>query len=128
MKVLIDTHVFLWWITDSPKLSENARKTIASSKNQVYVSAASGWEISIKASIDRLTLPESPEKFVPEQLRVNAFSQLPIELYHALYTIRLPRHHRDPFDRILIAQSILEKMSLVTKNETFSKYDVDILW
>jgi len=127
MNVIIDTHIFLWWITDNPKLSENARKTIANSKNRVFVSAASGLEISIKASIGRLTLPDSPEKFIPEQLRVNDFSQLPISLFHTLYTYTLPlrypdasRPDNDQFDRILISQSILEKCRLLQKMQNSS--------
>ena len=128
MKVLLDTHVFLWWITDDPRLSPLAREIIADGTNRIYFSAASGWEIAIKAKLGRLKLPGNPERFVPEQLKLNAIEALPVQLSHALHVHKLPDHHRDPFDRLLIAQAQLEKMPILTADPQISRYSVEVIW
>jgi PIN domain nuclease of toxin-antitoxin system len=128
MKALLDTHTFLWWITDDPHLSRRARKFIADGRNEIFFSAASGWEIAIKTQRNRLRLPGTPEEFVAEQLTLNAFQSLPIQLSHALNVYGLPDHHRDPFDRLLIVQSKLEGLPLITADQDIVKYDVEVIW
>lgn len=127
MNVLLDTHAFLWWIDDDPQLSQRAREIISDGGNAVFLGAASGWEIAIKARLGKLTLPDEPERFIPEQLMANAFRSPAIQLSHALlYT--LPSHHRDPFDRILVAQSQLEGMPILTTDPQITQYPVQVLW
>lgn len=128
MKLLLDTHAFLWWIADSEHLSQPARAAIADGANDVYFSAASGWELAVKAGLGRVTLPDDLEGFVSEQLAINGFNVLPVHLRHALGVHRLPDHHRDPFDRMLVAQAIAEGMSLVSGDPQMSRYRADVLW
>ena len=128
MKVLIDTHVFLWWITNDPRLSPRAREIIADSANVVFLSAASGWEIAIKAKLGRLRLPDEPERFILKQLELNAIEVLPVQMSHALHVYALPYHHRDPFDRLLIAQARLEKVPILTADPQISRYEVEVIW
>ena len=128
MNALLDTHTFLWWITDDPKLSPRAREIIGDGDNTLYLSAASGWEIAIKAGLGRLQLSENPERFVIEHMSLNAITSLPIHLSHALHVYTLPDHHRDPFDRMLIAQSRLEKLPIVTKDPQIAYYAVQVIW
>lgn len=128
MRALLDTHAFLWWISDDPRLSETATEIIADGNNELYFSAASGWEISIKAGLGRLEVPDDLQKFIADQLLRNAIQGLPIYLRHALYTRTLPGHHRDPFDRILVSQAILEKMVLISADHQISRYAVEVVW
>jgi len=96
MRVLLDTHAFLWWITDDPQLSSRARGIISNGENTLYLSAASGWEISVKARLGKLELPDNPAAFIFEQLSSNAIIELPVKMNHALHVYTLPSHHRDP--------------------------------
>lgn len=128
MKALLDTHTFLWWISDSPKLSTLAREVLSDSKNILYFSAVSGWEIAIKAKLGRLQLPNDIEHFILEQLAMNNISILPIQLHHALHVYGLPQHHRDPFDRLLVAQSQAEALPLITVDPQIAQYAVDVVW
>jgi PIN domain nuclease of toxin-antitoxin system len=128
MKVLLDTHTFLWWITDSERLSKKVRQVISNRHNSVLFSAASGWEIAIKMKLGRLQLQEPMEIFIIDQLAVNAFEVLPCHLNHALHVYKLPEHHRDPFDRMLIAQSQLEDVPLLTSDPLFNLYGIKIIW
>ena len=128
MKALLDTHAFLWWISDDPRLSEKAREIIADGRNELFFSAASGWEISIKAGLGRLEVPEDLQRFISDQLSRNAIQVLSIYLSHALHTGSLPVHHRDPFDRILISQAILEQIPLLSADPQFSHYPVEVVW
>lgn len=128
MNFLLDTHVFLWWITDDPRLSPRARRIIADGRNRIFLSAASGWEIAIKARLGRLELPDDLERFILNQLAVNAIDVLPVQMSHALHVYKLPDHHRDPFDRLLIAQAQLEKLRILTADAQFSKYRVEVVW
>lgn len=113
MNVLLDTHALLWWVTNDPQLSDVAREVIGDSANRVFVSPASVWEMAIKHRTGKLTLPEPPPIYVPDRLLRHGFEPLPITMTHVLQTHPLPFHHRDPFDRLLIAQSIAEDMPLV---------------
>ena len=128
MKALLDTHVFLWWIMDDESLTPYIRDFIADEGNDLFLSSASCWEIAIKAKIGRLKLTENPEKFIPDQMIANNISGLPIQLVHALHVYNLPDHHRDPFDRILVAQARIEKIHIITNDNIFADYDVKILW
>ena len=128
MKALMDTHVFLWWVTDDEKLVPYMRDFISDEKNELFLSSASCWEIAIKTKIRRLKLPGKPEKFIPDQMIANNIAGLPIQLVHALHVYNLPDHHRDPFDRMLVAQAIIEKIPIITNDLIIAKYDVKTLW
>jgi len=128
MRAFLDTHTFLWWIDDNPGLSEVALDILADSQNEIFVSAATGWEIAIKSALGRLGLEGDPERFFPEQMTLNSFQAHPIEISHALHTFHLPDHHRGPFDRLLISQSQIEELPLVTKDPSIGEYDVEIIW
>ena len=128
MKILLDTHAFLWWNMDSPQLSQKAKEMIASSKTEVFISAASTWEIAIKCQKGKLILPEVPEKYVISRISYYGFEPLPIHISHTLKTFNLPVIHSDPFDRILIAQCELENMSIVSADEIIQQYEVNVLW
>jgi PIN domain nuclease of toxin-antitoxin system len=124
MNLLLDTHVFLWAVDDNPNLSTAAREAIIDGQNIVYVSATTAWEISIKRAIGKLKIPESDYL---EELRFHRFMPLNITTEHALAVENLPSHHKDPFDRMLIAQAQEEKLTLVTRDQRIKKYDVRII-
>jgi PIN domain nuclease of toxin-antitoxin system len=128
MKALLDTHAFLWWITDDPQLSSEVRKILSDTENTIYLSAASGWEMAIKAKHGKLKLPDNISDFLFEQISVNAFEELPVKMNHALHVYTLPDLHRDPFDRLLISQSQLEMLPVITMDRLFRMYNVDIIW
>ncbi len=118
MTLLLDTHVFLWWLDDPQLLSESARRAISDPKNTVYLSAAVVWEIAIKRSIGKLDAPDDMEA----AMRANRFLPLPVTVPHALAVGRLPHHHRDPFDRILVAQAIYEGCQLISRDPWVLRY------
>jgi PIN domain nuclease of toxin-antitoxin system len=128
MKVLLDTHAFLWWITEDERLSERAREVISDGGNELFFSVVSGWEIAIKAGLGRLTVPEPLDGFLAEQLFHNHIGALPIELRHALHVYSLPSLHRDPFDRLLIAQAQVEQLPILTADRHIAQYEVDVIW
>lgn len=123
MRLLLDTHVLLWCLADDPTLPENIRNTVVDSSNNVFVSAASGWEIAIKKAIGKLEAPDD----LPEAILTCRFEPLSITLAHAMKAGSLSRHHDDPFDRMLIAQSILEGCTLVTRDRRMNAYGIPIL-
>jgi PIN domain nuclease of toxin-antitoxin system len=123
VKLLLDTHVFLWWRTDNDRLKRDARKAI-SIADVVWISAASGWEAAIKQALGKLRIEESFASMV----RDSQFDELPITLEHAERAGSLARHHSDPFDRMLIAQALLERATLVTHDRRFAAYGVPIVW
>lgn len=128
MKFLLDTHVFLWWITDSPLITEKVRELMTEGSSELYWSSVSSWEVAIKYANGKLPLPEKPELFIPFELNTNRITSLSIKDDHSFLAGRLPVHHRDPFDRMLIAQSISEKMPLITGDQVISKYEVETIW
>ncbi|MEI6443260.1 MAG: type II toxin-antitoxin system VapC family toxin [Nostocales cyanobacterium ELA583] len=128
MRALLDTHAFIWWVTDDSQLSSIAYSIIADPSNELFLSSASAWEIVIKVRLGKLSLPEPPETYIPSRLRINKFQSLPIQMIHALQVANLPDLHRDPFDRIIIAQSQVEKMSILTVDSQIIQYPVDIIW
>lgn len=123
MKYLLDTHALLWWLSDNPKLSLEARKIIADSSNLIFVSAVSVWEISIKKALGKLQAPDNLE----EVIQANNFLPQVIIFAHALEAGALPQYHLDPFDRMLIAQARIEQMTIITRDEKFPQYDVSIV-
>lgn len=128
MKFLLDTSTFLWWITDNDRLSPKARDVLADGNNEVWFSAVSGWEIVIKAGLGRVVLPEDPEQFLPKQLAANAFQVLPIHLRHTLRVSILPSLHRDPFDRLLVAQALVEELTILSGDAQLAGYPVPVVW
>lgn len=118
MKLLLDTHVLLWWLDDPLLLSEVAREFIQDSGNEVLVSAASFWEIAIKRQLGKLKAPERIEGALIEI----GLTELPVTISHAMMTERLPMHHRDPFDRLLIAQAMVESALIITRDSAFEAY------
>lgn len=114
MKYLLDTHTFLWWITDSDRLPHTAREIIGDGSSELYWSPAGSWEIAIKHHLGRLPLPGPPESLIPAELAKNRINPLPILDSHAFKAGQLPMHHRDPFDRLLIAQAQLESMEIIS--------------
>ena len=128
MKILLDTHTFLWWITDDQRLSGRARDIISDGGNELFLSAATGWEIAIKVQIGRLKLPEEPIRFILDQMRINAIQSLPVQMNHALHVSTLPQHHRDPFDRLLIAQAQLEELPVLSSDYQLANYQVEVIW
>jgi PIN domain nuclease of toxin-antitoxin system len=122
VRLLLDTHIVLWWLADDPTLSDEI-KTMLDHELDVYVSPASVWEVSIKQAIGKLKEPAD----LPERIRDSAFRELPITLEHAIVAGRLPPIHRDPFDRMLVAQARCEDLTLVTRDPEIQKYEVPIL-
>jgi len=123
VRLLLDTHVFLWWRANSSKLGEEARERIAGA-DVAFVSAATAWEIAIKRALGRLEIPDTVESGVV----ASGFEQLPITFGHAEAVGTLPLHHGDPFDRLLVAQAKAERLVLVTHDRRLAEYDVPILW
>jgi PIN domain nuclease of toxin-antitoxin system len=126
MKILIDTHVFLWGLFDETKLSSRIARLLPTS--EVWISVASLWEIIAKVQIGKLTLPGPVSAYLTAQLKTNGVSVLPITLDHVKRLEQLPVHHRDPFDRILIAQSLEESIELVSADPQFAKYPIHVIW
>lgn len=124
MNLLLDTHVFLWAVDDAPQLSTAARAAITDGNNLVFVSAATAWEIAIKKAIGKLSLPQGNYL---DELQVHRFTPLDITTEHALAVENLPHHHKDPFDRLLIAQAQVEKLVFVTGDARIKQYAVQIM-
>jgi PIN domain nuclease of toxin-antitoxin system len=126
LPVLLDTHAFLWWCEDSPELSPKARKVMT--EQDCFVSFASFWEIAIKVSTGKLRLPASVERYIPDQMSLNGFEQLELSFRQIARTAKLPWPHRDPFDRILVAQAQEEKLSIVSRDPVFEAYGIERVW
>ena len=126
MNILLDTHTLLWALTDESRLSERVRKLLPNA--QTWLSVASLWEILIKAQIGKMPLPQPTGPFVMAKLRLNGVQILPVKADHVLRIESLPIHHSDPFDRMLIAQGIEEKLPLVTADRIFARYPVEVIW
>jgi PIN domain nuclease of toxin-antitoxin system len=128
VRALLDTHAFLWWITDDDRLSTTARDAIADGGNEVLFSVVSAWEIATKAALGRLTIEGAIREFLPQQIEANAFQVLPIHLRHALRLVDLPEVHRDPFDRMLVAQALEEDLAVITGDRQVAAYPVRVVW
>lgn len=128
MKLLLDTCTFLWIVADAPALSRRARELFQSPDNEVYLSVASAWEIAVKHGIGRLPLPMGPERFVPEMRERNGIATLPIDEESALHVARLPAVHRDPFDRMIVAQAIVHGLTILTPDPLVIQYPGRTTW
>ena len=127
MRLLLDTHTFLWFIEDSPQLSQRG-KTLLEADNDLLLSIASLWEISIKMSVDKLTVRMPIEMLMTEQITRNDIAVLPITVPHLITVATLPLHNRDPFDRLLIAQAMVEQTPIVSADPAFNAYPVQRMW
>lgn len=128
MDILLDTHAFLRWVEDDSMLSVKARSAIAERSNRIHVSAASAWEIAIKCSLGKLKLALPVDRYVVSHLEANGFSWLPMEIQDIAAVETLPLHHRDPFDRLLIAQAKSRKLAIITADAIFSNYRIKRIW
>lgn len=128
MKILLDTCTFLWIITDDPNLSLQAKKLFIDPSNEVYLSVASTWEIAIKYKRGKLSLPKPPEKYIPTKRKQHNIDSLPLDEEATLYLTKLPDLHKDPFDRILICQSIVSGLIILTPDELISQYPLRSIW
>lgn len=128
MRVLLDTHAFLWWNLDDARLSDEARAIITDGRTEVLVSVASIWEVATKVDKGRLSIPDEVGRYVADRLERNHWSSLPIDADHAIRAAALPRIHLDPFDRILVAQAQLEGVPILTTDAVLTRYDVETIW
>ncbi len=128
MKLLLDTHAFLWFVLNDPQLSAAARALIGDPANEVAVSPATLWEIAIKISIGKYRLNEPYQTFMEREIAANQMRLLTIEPRHTAPLVTLPFHHRDPFDRLLVAQALVEQMPLVSADATLDAYPITRLW
>jgi PIN domain nuclease of toxin-antitoxin system len=127
MNLLVDTHAFLWFMAGDRRLSKRARRAIDNSEGEWWLSAASVWELSIKSSLGRVMLPATVDEYFSEKVR-QGLRILAVDWTHAAAVERLPFHHRDPFDRLLVAQAQSERLAIVTKAPVFAKYGVRAVW
>ena len=128
MNLLLDSHALLWFVWDDPNLSFNARQVIEDPANKKFVSVATCWEIAIKAGLKKLILGEPASTFLPRELAANRFELLGIELAHATFVEKLPPHHKDPFDRLIVAQATINKLPLVSADGLLDFYGISRLW
>ena len=128
MRLLLDTCTFLWLVTDDPSLSPEARSLIVDPDNDVLLSAVSTWEIAVKHGLGLLPLPDDPERYVPKLRRDHDIEPLPLDEESTLYLRRLPELHRDPFDRMLVCQAIVQGLILLTPDRDITEYPVRTLW
>ena len=128
MRLLLDTHAFLWLVEGSPNLSGAAQAALADPANDCYLSAASVWELAIKVGNNKLSMSDPLDVFVSKWTSAYQLNPLPVQNAHALAVVALPPHHKDPFDRLLIAQAMVERMTVVTSDIKLARYTVPIVW
>ena len=128
MEYLLDTHTFLWMAANPSRLSQEVRELVLDESRELHLSAASGWEIAILDRLKRVELPDVPQRFVPEAMQRLRVSPVPISFHTAISSAMLPPIHRDPFDRIIVAEAMKKKMTVLTKDSMFAEYDVLVLW
>ena len=128
MRVLIDTHAFIWWNTEDERLSDRARRVMEDEASEIFVSVGSIWEVATKVAKGRLEIPGDLETYVDERLAANRWVPLSIDRRHVIRAASLPVIHRDPLDRILIAQAQLDDMPIVTTDAAITRYDVETIW
>jgi PIN domain nuclease of toxin-antitoxin system len=128
VKYLLDTMVWLWSVGPSKAIGAPGLQILASSEEEIYLSVASSWEIAIKTKLGKFQLPEAPGKYVPKRLAEQGIRSLPINQDHSLRVYDLPAHHSDPFDRMIIAQAMIEQMTVLTSDREFEKYPINVIW
>ncbi len=128
MRLLLDTHTFIWFVTDNPKLSDTARGLINYGNNEILLSIASIWEMAIKQSTGKLSFGLPFRVFIEQQVSFNRIDILNINLDHIEVVVTLPFHHRDPFDRLIIAQAMVEKIPILSADSIFDAYSIQRLW
>ena len=128
MRILLDTATFLWAVNDAPEFSEGAREIFADPENDIYLSAVSAWEIAVKSALGKLPLPEPPGRFVPTQRKQHGIDPLQLDEEAALHLSRLPLLHKDPFDRMLVCQAIVNHLVILTPDELIHQYPVRTIW
>lgn len=126
-RFLLDTHVWLWMVAQPDRLSAHARSLLEDARNVLLFSAASSWEIAIKHALGKLVLPDAPGRYVPAQIEKTGVTPLPVEHSHALHVAGLAPHHRDPFDRLLVAQAELERVPILTTDARFRTYGLTVI-
>jgi PIN domain nuclease of toxin-antitoxin system len=127
LKLLLDTHGWLWLLSDPERLRKDVLNMLLEDKNEIYLSVASVWEMVIKHSLGKLTLPRPPAQYIPERVAALGHQVLSIEQRHVLRAAELPSHHKDPFDRILVAQAQVDSLSIVTADPLVMAYEVDVI-
>lgn len=125
---LIDTHTLLWFVTDDPRLSKKAKKIYCAEGSRLYISIASAWEMAIKISLQKLSVKMPLARFIEEHVLGNAIEILSLSLSHVTHVEKLPFHHRDPFDRIIVSQALIEKIPIISIDTTFDHYGVKRVW
>ena len=128
MKVLLDSHSFVWWRDEPRKISPTAFAEVSNPNNDVFLSVVTVWELQIKIALNKFIIKGGLENAVRQEQQNNGFQILPVNLSHALHLENLPPHHKDPFDRLLISQAIVENMTLVSADANFGKYQANLLW
>lgn len=128
MKVLLDTHALLWLITADERLSKTAQNTFLNPENHLYFSIASLWEICIKKSLKKISLKKGWLEIIQNEMRTNKIQWLPVDIEHCVKVTELPFHHRDPFDRMLVAQSMIEGLAILTRDARFKNYEIKCIW
>ena len=128
MKILLDTHIFLWALNEPNRLGEKTKSLLKNRDNRLYFSAASSWEISIKAGLGKLPLPEPPDKYISSRMASLKIVPLDVKHYHTFTVHKLPFYHKDPFDRLLIATAIAENINLMSADKKFCNYEVNLIW
>jgi PIN domain nuclease of toxin-antitoxin system len=128
MRLLLDTHVFLWWNEASPRLSRRVRQLLSDPENTLYFSVASAWEMALKVQTGKLGLPAAISVYIPARLNHYGIDTLAVTLEHVLATSTLPAYHRDPFDRMLVAQGQVERLAIMTHDPEVRKYAVETIW
>jgi PIN domain nuclease of toxin-antitoxin system len=128
VRALLDTHTFIWWANNDPSLTARAKSVIGDKSNEIFLSAVSTWEMAIKIAIGKLTLAGPLQPFVLSQITQYQFKSLPITYDHTYLVQTLPLHHNDPFDRLLIAQAMVEGLTILTADGKFAPYGIQTLW
>jgi len=128
MRALLDTHSFLWAAADEPRLSQEARRVILDLSTDLLFSAVTAWEIAIKFQMGKLRLPSEPGAFIREQMSLLRLTELPVGIDHAVGVSELPMHHKDPFDRLLVAQAVVERVPIITGDPQIGRYGVQVIW
>ncbi len=128
MRFMLDTHVFLWMISALEKLSQTAKDIIQNPDNTLFISAISGWEIVIKHKLGKLELPDNAGKYLLEQMRMNGIKDIPVLMEHSLKVLDLPDIHKDPFDRMIISQSSVEQIPVISGDQSIAQYNINVIW